>query len=210
MVLFCKIRKAVHIPMTKRVVLYARQSRDGISVANQLLILTEVANSKNWFVVKAYGDDTINYTKDKTSGAEFRELCKALTQSEVDLVMVFSIDRLGKSLQELVTFLSDLQASHIDLYLHKQELDTSTPEGKPLFSLCRLFGEFENSIISERVTAGINRARSQGKTLGRPRVSPETEHQILTYRAQGMAMKPIARTLKIGTSVVQRVLRTDS
>ena len=90
--------------MTKRVVLYARQSRDGVSIANQVLALTEVANSRNWFVVKAYVDRTINYTKDKSSGDEFRKLCGALTQSEFDLVMVFSIDRLGKSLQELVTF----------------------------------------------------------------------------------------------------------
>lgn len=193
--------------MTKRVVLYGRKARDGISIADQLLTLREVADSKNWFVAKEYVDRTINYTKDKSSGNEFQKLREGLTRSEFDLVMVFSIDRLGKSLQELMSFSSDLHASHIDLYLHKQGIDTSTPKGKPLFSMCRLFGEFERSIISERVTAGINRARCQGKTLGRPRVSPEVEHQILTYRLQGMGMKPIARTLKIGTSVVQRVLR---
>jgi len=193
--------------MTKRVVLYVRESRDGCSIASQLLTLTEIANSRDWQVVKSYSDRNIYSTKDKQSGKSFCELRDALTQSKFDLVMAFSIDRLGKSLQELMRFLESLHENNIDLYLHTQNVDTLTTEGKIIFSMCRIFGEYEHAIISERVTAGINRARNHGKKLGRPRVSLEIEKQILTYRAQGMAIKPIAQSLKIGTSVVQRVLR---
>ena len=193
--------------MTKRVVLYVRESRDGYSIANQLLILREIAKSRKWRIVKTYGDRNIYSTKDKEDGTSFFELRDALTRSEFDLVMAFSIDRLGKSLQELVSFLANLHENNIDLYLHTQNVDTLTPEGNVIFSMCRIFGEYEHSIISERVTAGINRARSHGKKLGRPHLSLEIEKKILTYRAQGMAIKPIAQTLKIGTSVVQRVLR---
>lgn len=195
------------MPMTKRVVLYVRESRDGCSIASQLLILTEIANSRKWHVVKTYSDRNIYSTKDKQDGTSFFELRDSLTRSEFDLVMAFSIDRLGKSLQELVSFLANLHENNIDLYLHTQNVDTLTPEGNVIFSMCRIFGEYEHFIISERVTAGIKRARNHGKKLGRPRVSLEIEKKILTYRAQGIAIKPIAQTLKIGTSVVQRVLR---
>lgn len=196
--------------MTKRVVLYARESRDGFSIASQLLILNEIANSRKWHIVKTYADRTIYSTKDKDDGTFFFELCDALTRSEFDLVMVFSIDRLGKSLQELMRFLENLHENKIDLYLHAQNVDTLTPEGKAIFSMCHIFGDYEHAIISQRVTAGINRARNHGKKLGRPRVSLEIEKQILTYRSQGMAIKPIAQSLKIGTSVVQRVIRVTN
>jgi DNA invertase Pin-like site-specific DNA recombinase len=193
--------------MTKRVVLYARESRDGCSIASQLLILNEIANSRKWSIVKTYADRTIYSTKDKHDGMSFFELRDALTRSEFDLVMAFSIDRFGKSLQELMRFLENLHENNIDLYIHTQSIDTLTLEGKIIFSMCRIFGDYEHAIMSERVTAGINRARNHGKKLGRPRVSLEIEKQILTYRSQGMAIKPIAQSLKIGTSVVQRVLR---
>lgn len=83
--------------------------------------------------------------------------------------MAWSVDRLGRSLQDLVAFMNDLQASGCDLYLHQQALDTSTPSGRAMFQMCGVFAEFERGMIRERVKSGLERAKAQGKTLGRPK-----------------------------------------
>ena len=116
------------------------------------------------------------------------------------------IDRLGRSLQDLLSFLIELQSKRVDLYLHQQALDTSTPMGKAMFQLCGVFAELERSIIQERVRAGLERARAKGKTLGRPSTDPKVEAKIRKLAGKGMGKGKIARTLVIGVSVVQRVL----
>ncbi len=121
--------------------------------------------------------------------------------------MSWSVDRLGRSLQHLVTFLGEIHAKGVDLYLHQQGVDTSTPAGKALFQMCGVFAEFERSMIQERVKAGLARARAQGKTLGRPRVAASIERKVRTHRPKGMAIKAIARKLGIGTGTVQRIVK---
>ncbi len=120
--------------------------------------------------------------------------------------MSWSVDRLGRSLQHLVTFLGEIHAKGVDLYLHQQGVDTSTPAGKALFQMCGVFAEFERSMIQERVKAGLARARAQGKKLGRPRVSAAIERRVQLQRAKGIGIKAIARKLKVGTGTVQRIL----
>ena len=92
--------------------------------------------------------------------------------------MAWSVDRLGRSLQDLVGFLSELHALRIDLYLHQQGLDTRTPAGKAMFQMMAVFAEFERAMIQERVRAGLARAKSEGKQLGRPRIAPDLEERI--------------------------------
>jgi DNA invertase Pin-like site-specific DNA recombinase len=121
--------------------------------------------------------------------------------------MSWSVDRLGRSLQHLVTFLGEIHAKGVDLYLHQQGVDTSTPAGKALFQMCGVFAEFERSMIQERVKAGLARARAQGKTLGRPRVAASIERKVRTRRTKGMGIKAIARKLGIGTGTVQRIVK---
>jgi DNA invertase Pin-like site-specific DNA recombinase len=94
----------------------------------------------------------------------------------------------------------------VDLYLHQQALDTSTPMGKAMFQLCGLFAELERSIIQVRVKASHERARAKGKTLGRPRTNPKIEAKIRQLAAMGMGKGKIARTFGVGVSVTQRVL----
>ena len=168
--------------MTKRVVLYVRESLDGQSLADQILILTEVAKNKNWLVVKTYVDQSIAYEKNPKSGAAFNEVCASLKDTSFDVVMVYSSDRLGRSLQEFIRFLMDLHKNNFDLYLHKQEIDTTHADDKVVFSMCSLFVDYERAIIRERVCAGQKRARDQGKKMGRPRVTYEIEQQIIDYR----------------------------
>jgi DNA invertase Pin-like site-specific DNA recombinase len=93
------------------------------------------------------------------------------------MVMAWSVDRLGRSLQDLVGFLSELHALKIDLFLRQQGLDTTTPAGKAMFQMMGIFAEFERAMIQERVRAGLARARSEGKRLGRPPIAPALENE---------------------------------
>ena len=122
------------------------------------------------------------------------------------MIMVWSVDRLGRSLRHLVTFLGEIHAQGVGLYLHQQGIDTTTPSGKAMFQMCGVFAEFERSMIQERVKAGLARARAQGKKLGRPRVAASVERKVRLARTKGMGMKAIARKLKIGVGTVQRIV----
>jgi DNA invertase Pin-like site-specific DNA recombinase len=108
-----------------------------------------------------------------------------------------------------VGFLDEIHAKGVDLYLHQQNIDTSTPSGNAMFQMAGVFAEFERSMIQERVRAGLQRARAQGKVLGRPKVSARTETLIRQKRERGMGILKIAREIGAGTSVVQRVLSSD-
>jgi DNA invertase Pin-like site-specific DNA recombinase len=103
-------------------------------------------------------------------------------------------------------FLGELHALRVDLFLHQQGLDTSTPAGKAMFQMMGVFAEFERAMIRERVQAGLQRARAQGKRLGRPRVAEHLEERIRTLRAGGMGIRKVAREVGVGVSVVQRVV----
>ena len=123
------------------------------------------------------------------------------------MVLAWSVDRLGRSLQDLLSFLGELHAKGVDLYLHQQGLDTSTPAGKALFQMMGVFAEFERAIIRERVRSGLERAKAQGKVLGRRRNDdPKRLASVQRLRKKGIGIGKIARTLGIGVSYVQRVV----
>jgi DNA invertase Pin-like site-specific DNA recombinase len=128
-----------------------------------------------------------------------------ITRKEFDLVAAWSVDRLGRSLQDLVAFLAELHAKGVDLYLHQQGLDTGTPAGKAMFQMMGVFAEFERAMIVERVKSGIARARSQGKPLGRPRLSVSQERRIRDLLGVGTGILKTARTVGCGVSAVQRI-----
>jgi DNA invertase Pin-like site-specific DNA recombinase len=136
----------------------------------------------------------------------FGAMMKAATRREFDLIASWSVDRLGRSLQHLVHFLSDLQPLGIDLNLHQQHVDTTTPSGRALFQMMGVFAEFERAMIRERVNAGLARARAKGKVLGRPKVKPAIEQRIRDLRARDIGILKIGRTLGVGTATVQRVV----
>ncbi len=195
--------------MGKRIAIYARVSTGEQDPNNQLDELRTVADRMGWLVVAEYVDHGISGVKGREQRPAYDELYGAIVRREVDLVMAWSVDRLGRSLQQLVALLSDLQAKGIDLYLHQQGIDTTTPAGKAMFQMCGVFAEFERAMIRERVKAGVERARAQGKKLGRPRTPVVIEERIRAARRQGKGIKRIARELGIGVSTVQRVLTTN-
>ena len=194
--------------MPKKVALYARVStRNGHQDPEvQLHALRKVAARAGWEVVQEYVDDGISGAKGRDKRPAFDEMCKDATRRKIDVIATWSVDRLGRSLQHLVAFLSDVHAQGVDLYLHVQGVDTTTPGGKALFQMMGVFAEFERSIIRERVNAGLDRARANGKTLGRPRVGKRYEQKIQDAYAGGRSKRGIARDLGISEGTVRNVL----
>jgi DNA invertase Pin-like site-specific DNA recombinase len=192
--------------MSKRVAIYARVSTGEQTPDNQLQELRAVAERMGWRVVAEYIDHGIGGAKDGDRRPAYDRLYRAIVRREIGLVMAWSVDRLGRSLQQLVALLSDLHAKDVDLYLHQQGIDTTIPAGKAMFQMCGVFAEFERAMIRERVMAGLERARAQGKRLGRPRTPEVVEKKIRAARCQGKGIKKIARELGIGVSTEQRVV----
>jgi len=193
----------------KRAVLYLRVSTQDQTTANQERELREIAGRMGCDVVKVYKDHGISGAKGRDKRPAFDALCRAATRREFDVVMAWSVDRLGRSLQDLVVFLSELHALRIDLYLHQQGLDTRTPAGKAMFQMMGVFAEFERAMIQERVRAGLARAKSEGKRLGRPRIAPELEARIRkTLATPGRpGVRKIAEQFGVDPGTVQRISR---
>jgi DNA invertase Pin-like site-specific DNA recombinase len=191
---------------SKKVALYSRVSTDRQTTENQLIELRAVADRHGWVIVDEYIDQGISGAKGRDQRPEFDRLLKDASRKRFDLIASWSVDRLGRSLQDLVGFLSEIHAKKVDLYLHQQGMDTTTPAGKALFQMMGIFAEFERTMIQDRVKAGLERAKAQGKRLGRPMVSTKVEASIRKLRTTGMGKLKIARTLGIGVSTVQRVV----
>ena len=123
----------------------------------------------------------------------------------------WSVDRLGRSLQDLIGTMAELRAKDVDLYLHKQGLDTSTPAGKAMFQMLGVFAEFEREIVKERIHSGLARAKEQGtksgRPIGRPAVFTEVRDRVIALQDQGLGTRRIAKELKIGRATVIKALR---
>ena len=196
----------------KRVALYARVSTENQTTDNQLIELRAVAERMGWVVVEEFIDHAISGGKGRDQRPAFDKLLKGATRRDFDMVAAWSVDRLGRSLQHLVEFLSEIHASEVDLYLHQQGINTGTPAGKALFQMCGVFAEFEKSMIKERVISGIARSRVSGTKSGKPHGRPSNlenpEPLVRKLRDEGKSMLKIAKELRIGTSTVQRILAT--
>ncbi len=191
----------------KRVAIYGRVSTKTQDTENQLRELRKVARHHGWKVTHKYIDHGISGSKGRDQRPQFDEMLKAVVRKEFDVIMAWSVDRLGRSLQHLLGFLDEIHAKGVHLYLHQQGVDTTTPAGKALFQMTGVFAEFERAMIQERVKAGLERAKAQGKVLGRPKVSKTVERKILKARKQGKGMLRIAREVGCGTGTVQRVVK---
>jgi DNA invertase Pin-like site-specific DNA recombinase len=193
----------------KRAVLYLRVSTVDQTTANQERELREVAGRMGCEIVKVYKDHGISGAKGRDKRPAFNALCRDAAKRQFDMVMAWSVDRLGRSLQDLVGFLSELHALRIDLFLHQQGLDTTTPAGKAMFQMMGVFAEFERAMIQERVRAGLARARSEGKRLGRPPIPAELENRIRNaLHAPGRpGVRKIAAQFGVDPGTVQRISR---
>jgi DNA invertase Pin-like site-specific DNA recombinase len=193
----------------KRAAIYLRVSTIDQTTANQERELREIAGRIGYDIVKVYKDHGISGAKGRDKRPAFDALCRDATKRQFEVVMAWSVDRLGRSLQDLVAFLSEIHALGIDLFLHQQGLDTTTPAGKALFGMMGVFAEFERSMIAERVRAGLARAKSEGKQLGRPMIESELEAKVKAALAKPNrpGVRKIAEQFGISPGTVQRISR---
>jgi DNA invertase Pin-like site-specific DNA recombinase len=161
-----------------RAAIYLRVSTDDQTTENQERELRATAERAGHEIVMVYRDEGISGSKGRDRRPGFDAMHRDAARRKFDVVMTWSVDRLGRSLQDLCGFLSELHALDIDLVLHQQGIDTTTPAGKAMFQMLGVFAEFERSMIRERVKAGIARAKAQGKHCGRPPIKPELAQAI--------------------------------
>jgi DNA invertase Pin-like site-specific DNA recombinase len=192
----------------KRVALYLRVSTSEQTTRNQRRELHAVAERHGWHVVATY-EDGVSGAKGRDKRPGFDRLMMAVARREIDMVAAWSVDRLGRSLTDLLGFLTDLHAKHVDLFLHQQGLDTSTPSGRAMFQMLGVFAEFERAMIRERVMAGLARARAEGKHLGRRSVEQSHARKVkaaLVLRSKGLGIRRIASEVGLGVGTVIRLV----
>jgi DNA invertase Pin-like site-specific DNA recombinase len=192
----------------KRVAIYLRVSTSEQTTANQRRELKAVAKRHGWIVASEFEDAGISGAKGRDQRPGLDAMMKAVARREIDMVAAWSVDRLGRSLIDLLDLLRELHAKNVDLFLHQQGLDTSAPSGRAMFQMMGVFAEFERAIIRERVLAGLARAREQGTQLGRRRLEDTDAKKvaaILSARASGAGIRRIAQELGVGVGTVLRV-----
>src|SRR5712671_2266100 len=184
----------------KRVALYIRVSTSKQDTDNQRRELEAVADRSGWKVVRVFEDAGISGAKGRDKRPGLDAMMKAVNAKEFDMVASWSVDRLGRSLTDLLSILQALHDKGVGLFLHQQGLDTCTPAGRAMFQMMGVFAEFERAIIRERVMAGLARAKAEGKQLGRPTVGANVEDEIRALRRTGLGIQKIAKIAGVGTS----------
>jgi DNA invertase Pin-like site-specific DNA recombinase len=193
--------------MAKRAAIYTRVSTDRQTLENQRQALKGTAERRGWEVVAVYTDAGISGAKGRAERPGLDDMLKATSKGGIDVVMAWSIDRLGRSLIDLLGTIQHLEACGVDLYFDQQSIDTTTPTGRLMFQICGAFAEFERSMIRQRINAGLSRARAQGKRLGRPKVPSAVERKARRHLAKGTGILRVAKALSLGTGTVQRIKR---
>jgi DNA invertase Pin-like site-specific DNA recombinase len=195
--------------MQKRAAIYVRVSTDKQTVENQVRELRQIAERRGWQVVEEYQDAGISGFKGRDQRPGLDRMLKDAGRRRFDVVMAWAIDRLGRSLIDLLGTVQALEACSVDLYLDQQAIDTTTPAGKLMFQVTGAFAEFERSMIRQRVTAGLKRAAEtgtkSGKPIGRPRIAPELEKRILSHLRKGTGILKTAELCGVGSGTVQRI-----
>ena len=191
----------------KRAALYLRVSKHDQTIENQRIELERVAAAKGWKIVSVFKDEGISGSFGRGVRSQYDAMLKSGVRAQHDVVMAWDVSRLSRSLAELVATLDELHALGIDLYLHQQAIDTTTPAGKAMFQMCGVFAEFERGILSERVKAGLIRAKAEGKVLGRP-VKVANAKKIIDDRMTGKTIREIAKDEGLSVGKVHKVLTT--
>jgi DNA invertase Pin-like site-specific DNA recombinase len=192
-----------------KVAIYARVNTDWSQTAeNQLTAFRAVGERLGGAMITVHANVGILGAKGRDSRPGFDALLLGVARKEFDLIAAWLVDRLGRSLQDLIGFLSDIQARGVDLYLHQQGVDTSTPSGRMLFQLLSVFAEFERSIIRDRVLSGLQRAKAKGTRIGRPPMPPAQVRRIQEALAGGAGVRQVARLTGASPTTVSRIRQT--
>lgn len=192
-----------------RVALYLRTSKTDQTTDNQELALRDEAERRGWTVTAVYRDHGVSGAKFGKQRPQLAKLLGDARRHRFDIVMAWSIDRIGRSTHEVTGIMEDLDTYGVAQVYSQQGIDSSTPAGRAMIQMAAVFAQFERGIIVERVRAGLERAKRQGtrsgKAIGRPKTDDGTEAKIRDFLAAGNGIHKTAKALKVGVSVVQRV-----
>jgi DNA invertase Pin-like site-specific DNA recombinase len=189
----------------KQAALYVRVSTDRQSVENQIAELTAVAKRRGWEIVQIYRDEGISGAKGREDRPGLDAMLKDAGRGKFDVIMAWSIDRLGRSLSDLLRTMQELEAFKVDIFVDQQGLDTTTPMGRLIFQVTGAFAEFERAMIRQRVRAGLKRAVASGKALGRPPLDGTLKERIKVALDEGGSIRKVADKLKTSRGTVWRV-----
>jgi DNA invertase Pin-like site-specific DNA recombinase len=194
----------------RRAALYVRVSTDKQTVDNQKLLLTQVAERRGWDVVEVYSDAGISGAKERKDRPGLDQMLKDAQRGKFDIIMAWAIDRVGRSLFDLLGTIQHLEACGVDLYLDQQNIDTTTPMGKLIFQVTGAFAEFERSMIKQRIHAGLARARKHGTKsgapIGRAPVDPRAEAKVREALQKGLSYRAAAKAGGVSLGTVQRIV----
>ena len=195
----------------KRVAVYLRVSTDGQTVENQRRELETVAERRGWQIVRSYEDAAISGTKGRDKRPGLDAMMKDAIRGRFDLVMVWAVDRLGRSTATVAPIMAELGALGVGFYADKEGMDATTAHGRAMLQMASVFAELERAMIVERVRAGMARAKANprvgAKAIGRPRVSDDREEAIRGHLEAGTGMLKVAKLVGVGVGTVQRVKR---
>jgi DNA invertase Pin-like site-specific DNA recombinase len=192
--------------ISKRAALYCRVSTDGQTTQPQEAELREIAERARWQITQVYIDQGISGARGRKDRPALDRMLRDCARRRFDLVAVTAVDRLGRSLGDLLSILGDIHAAGADLFIRREGFDTTSPSGRMSFSLMGLFAEFERNLIRERVLTGLARARARGQRLGRPRMPEAKRAQVrAALEAGGQSLRQIATQYRVGLGSVQRL-----
>ena len=190
-----------------RAALYLRVSTDGQTTDNQRLALALVAERRGWTITATYEDAGISGAKSRDKRPGFDAMLKDATRRRFDVLLFWSIDRLGRSTAAVAAALAELEAAGVAIYADKEAVDATTPHGRAMLQVMAagIRRRLERGMIRERVMAGLARVRAEGKKLGRPMVGRKVEDAIRGRLSAGNGMLKVSKALGVGVSTVQRV-----
>lgn len=195
----------------KRTALYARVSTDdrGQDPETQLAQLREFADRRGFQIAEEFVDHASGRRNDRP---RYQAMLAAARKRQIDVVMVWRYDRFARSMQELVNALSEFRALGVDFVSYQENVDTTTPQGELIFGIMASLAQFESQLIGERVKAGMERARAQGKRISRPGLPPPKRRQIEELRQADpkRSMRSIAREVAVSHETVRTVIRGDT
>jgi DNA invertase Pin-like site-specific DNA recombinase len=198
--------------MGLRAALYLRVSTTDQDTERQEHQLRAVATARGYEIVEVYADNGISGAKGRDKRPAFDRLNKDAVRRRFDIVMAWSVDRISRTVKDLVTFLQELQAVNVDLFLYQQAVDTTTPMGRAMFQIAGVFAELERAMIAERVRSGLAKAKAKGtksgRPIGRPSIPERKRQEIRTaYKAGGVGMRALAKRHGVSVGTVQACLR---
>jgi len=194
--------------MGERVVIYVRVSTKSQNYQNQLTVLNELVEKRDWELMDVYIDNGISGSKGRDKRVEFDRMCKDMIKGKFDRILVWDISRLGRSLKDLVEFLNEVNSVNCDLLIYQQSLDTKNISGRMLFNMIGVFSEFEREMISERVKLGLERVKEKGVKLGRKKKNfDEIKSKIMKLKNDGFNITNISKELKINRNLIYKLIK---